>query len=330
MWHSQVPAPAHRELAKVFTECGPFDEDAEPFLASVFARVGALPPDVVRSVFRFRADPSATGFMLIQGMPIDENLPPTPVTSGPARFKETCISEASILLVALLLGEPVAYADEKDGVLVQNVYPIEAQKRSPSNESSDTDLGFHTELSFSRNFPDRPLHVASPDFLLLLGLRAAPFVDAVTTLVEAREICGLLTNDARATLRQPLFQLRAPYSFAHANGADRPWSRPVPLLHGTDAATTLAFDLACGVRGTVPEATEAIDQLRRAVSSPEVQRHVRISAGDLLIVDNRKCAHARSRFEARFDGADRWLQRVYVRRSLEGLERASTTSFRVL
>jgi L-asparagine oxygenase len=120
------------------------------------------------------------------------------------------ISEASILLVALLLGEPVAYADEKDGALVQDVYPTEAERRSPSNESSDLDLAFHTELSFNREVPDRPLHVASPDFLLLLGLRAAPRGDAVTAIVEAKDLCRLLSNRARVTLRKPLFQLRLP------------------------------------------------------------------------------------------------------------------------
>jgi L-asparagine oxygenase len=51
---------------------------------------------------------------------------------------------------------------------------------------------------------------------------------------------------------------------------------------------------------------------------------------DLLVIHNRKCAHARSRFEAGFDGRDRWLQRVYVRRSLEGLQCSSSRSFRVL
>jgi L-asparagine oxygenase len=56
----------------------------------------------------------------------------------------------------------------------------------------------------------------------------------------------------------------------------------------------------------------------------------RLNAGDRLIVHNRKCAHARSRFEARFDGTDRWLQRVYVRRTLEGLPIRSERSFRVL
>ncbi len=329
MWTSVVLGPAQDALTRAFAQCGPLGQDPEPFLASVFTQISGLPSDLTRSLLQFRADPAADSLLLIQGMPIDVDLPPTPTTSEQIHAKETFISEASLLMIALVLGEPVGYADEKGGVLVQNVYPVEAEKQSPSNESSDTDLGFHTELSFSQRVPERPLHVASPDFLLLLGLRAAPLADAVTTLADGRDICRRLSSHALAALRQPIFQLRAPYSFTRAD-AVRPWSRNVPLFHGTDGETTLAFDLACGVRGVTAEAQEALDELRQVVANAEVQCEVRLAPGDLLVIHNRKCAHARSRFAARFDGTDRWLQRVYVRQSLDGLERAGPGSFRVL
>lgn len=330
MWNSVVPAPARRRLERAVSECGLLDEDWESFLASLFSVIGQLPAEVIRSLLHFRADPAAPATLLIEGMPIDADLPPTPTGFDGNGAKETCVSEASILMIALILGEPVAYADEKRGVLVQNVYPIEAEKHAPSNESSDTDLGFHTELSFSRNHPDRPLHVTSPDFLLLLGLRPAPLADAVTTLADASKFSKLLSRRALATLTQPLFQLRAPYSFTHPDGIERRWSSAVPLFHGTESIPMVAFDLACGVRGIAPDAREALEELRRVVSRPEVQSQVRLRAGDLLVINNRKCVHARSRFHARFDGTDRWLQRVYVRRSLDGLVSSSPRSFRVL
>jgi len=148
--------------------------------------------------------------------------------------------------------------------------------------------------------------------------------------VEARYVCPVLTDRARATLRQPLFQVRAPYSFTRSVDGDRPWSPPVPLLHSSERTTTVAFDLACGVRATTPEAAEAIDELRRAVAREDLHCKVRLAAGDLLIVNNRTCAHARSRFQAAFDGTDRWLQRVYVRRSLGEFESSSPQTFHIL
>ena len=329
--HTIALSPSARgQLMRALAECGPLGEDPEPFLAAVFAKMGALPADLIAALLKYRADPTETGILQISGMPVDEQLPPTPTNAESIAVKPTFISEASALIIAMALGEPVAYEDEKGGVLVQNVYPIEAESRSPSNESSATELGFHTELSFSRRNPERPLHEASPDFLLLLGLRGAPLGDAATTLVEGRDICRALSQRARSLLTQPCFQLRAPYSFTQGSGASRPWSRPVPLLYESETMTTVAFDLACGVRATTPDAQEALDELRQVVAKAELHRTVRLGPGDLLVVDNRKCAHARSRFAARFDGSDRWLQRVYVRRSLDGLAPASAKSFRVL
>ena len=37
-----------------------------------------------------------------------------------------------------------------------------------------------------------------------------------------------------------------------------------------------------------------------------------LEAGDLLVLDNHRVVHGRSPFAARFDGADRWVQRAFV------------------
>ncbi len=42
-----------------------------------------------------------------------------------------------------------------------------------------------------------------------------------------------------------------------------------------------------------------------------------IEPGSLLLIDNRRCVHARSDFKAYYDGRDRWLQRMAVVRDLE-------------
>ena len=45
-------APSARiELAGALAECGPLGEDPEPFLASVFARMGSLPADLIRALY---------------------------------------------------------------------------------------------------------------------------------------------------------------------------------------------------------------------------------------------------------------------------------------
>jgi len=57
---------------------------------------------------------------------------------------------------------------------------------------------------------------------------------------------------------------------------------------------------------------------------------VQLRPGDLLAINNTRCAHSRSSFPARFDGQDRWLQRVYVRHSIWPLPVDSAASYRIL
>jgi L-asparagine oxygenase len=278
----------------------------------------------------FRASPYAESAMLVSGLPIDENLPPTPIDAAPGDAKSRWISECAILTMAIVLGEPVAYQAEKGGSLVQNVYPTASERATPSNESSAVTLDFHTELTFSRDAPDRPLHVAAPDFVLLLCLRCPPDRLARTTVADAAAICARIEERHLATLRTPQFELRAPYSFTRDDDGSRPWSPAVALLRGPADSPSLAFDVTCGVRALSAEAETAITALAEACGDSEVQESVQLRAGDLLAINNLRCAHARSSFPAHFDGSDRWLQRVYVRHGIWPMHVESATAFRVL
>ena len=54
-----------------------------------------------------------------------------------------------------------------------------------------------------------------------------------------------------------------------------------------------------------------IARLEAAIEAAAVG--VRLRPGDVLLLDNRRTVHSRSSFEPRFDGNDRWLQRVWAR-----------------
>jgi hypothetical protein len=87
----------------------------------------------------------------------------------------------------------------------------------------------------------------------------------------------------------------------------------LPVLYGTPYDPFMKFDLDLMI-GLDPDATEALKEMKRAVDGAKVGLH--LDAGDLLIVDNRRTIHGRTSFKARYDGMDRWLQRVYVLRDL--------------
>ena len=325
-----LPDAAGERLRREFERAPDSDDDLEASLARLVQASAKIPLDVLRCLLRFRAAPQAPSALLLTGMPIDKDLPPTPTEAISGSFKPSHVSECTVLFIAMLLGEPVAYAGEKGGALVQNVFPIRAERTSPSNESSAVPLPFHTEITFSRTAPAQSFDVGAPDFVLLLGLRSPPNCSATTSVIDARDLCRRLEPHHLAMLREPQFQLRAPYSFTEREAGSRPWSDPLALIRGSVDAPCIVFDIACGVRARSSKADAALLALANACADPTIQRSVRLRPGDLLAIDNKRCAHARSSYEARFDGQDRWLQRAYVRRDIRMLTSEGAKSFRVL
>lgn len=304
--------------------------EIEDVLPRLLQSSAVLPFAGVKTLLKFRADPAAPAALLVTGVPVDRDLPPTPLDASSVPYKAGTVSERALLLFAVLLGEPVAYRAEKNGVVIQDVFPTKAQRDTPSNESSAVPLGFHTELVFSPTAPDRPFHVAAPDFVLLLGLRGTSDHSAATLFIDTKDICARLSERDLRRLRSPSYRLTAPYSFTRGLEGNRPLSPPVPLLRGPAEAPALSFDSACGVTAESSEAQDALHALLNACTDEAIQHQIHLGPGDLLILDNKRCAHARTAFSARFDGHDRWLQRAYVRREIWPIPSAPTDSFRVL
>lgn len=296
----------------------PLAEDPESFLEAVGPLVAeALPPEVRSTIVDLSRLDSRHGVLVLDGVARHATaLPPTPRDVGEIQPWTTVAADGIVLGIALLLGQPVGYAAEKRGALVQNVFPVRDEEHSPSNEGSLLSLDLHTELTFSRLRPDAALDGDSPDFLLLSCLRADPAAAATTLLVDGQQLCQRLPSRVLDVVRQPRFELRAPYSFTRDGDGSRPWVGPTALIKGPPMRPRLGFDLACGTRASDPEAERALHVLRAVAADPEIRSEVRLNAGDMLVIDNRRCLHGRSSFAPRYDGRDRWLQRVYVRRSL--------------
>lgn len=286
-----APAPRQR-LARAFAGYdGPVDGDA--FVQAAASRCAELlPPRVIDACASLAAAATSQIALHVRALPVDRG-------------------ECVIAGIAAQLGDLVAYRDEKDGVLIQNVFPEPAERASPSNASYDVSLDLHTEIGYRAGDAVWRTYEISPDFLVLFCLRGAPEADAWTRIVAADHLLARLTPAHRAVLGEPRFELRAPYSFTRGGDQHRPWSAPVPLVYPDG---TIALDLACGVRAVDPGAREALDALKAAGSDPALGERVALTAGDLLVIDNRRALHGRSAFAARGDGRDRWLQRVYVRR----------------
>ncbi len=303
---------------------------SEESLSRIAEAARSTLPRSVTSLLAELAAQTGPAWVLIQGLAAEADLRPTPQSAELAAGAELSLLSGVVLLgVASVLGEPLGYRAEKEGAIVQSVFPVEAERDSTSNASSSSMLDLHTELVFSRRNPTRPLAAESPDFILLWCLRSDPERTAETLVTAVDDLCAGLGQERLRVLSEPRFEHRAPYSFTRDAPADRPWVGPAPILRGETPPLRAAFDLACGSRGLDVEAESALDALRHAAKAPAVTQRIHLAAGDLLIMDNQRCAHGRTPFAARFDGSDRWLLRTYVRRSLTGMEPVDRGSPRV-
>lgn len=304
-------------------------EDMEEFLVSIYPIFAGLPKEILRTLFRYRSDPRAYGALLIENFPTDPEIPPTPEDGKRSREKRTFVSEACVLGIAQILGQPIGYHDEKSGEIVHVLAPVKSEASATSSESSEIHLGFHTDFNFDKEQPEQPYNVVNPDYVVLFCLRSDQQSEAYTLYADVRNICQRLNAEQLNIMRQPFFEFASSYSFTGGCGSEKIWSVPSPLLKGPDAFPELSIDLLCGVRAINKEGDQVLSAIRDVCALPEVSSRIHLKPGNVLIMDNRKGAHGRTPFKAFFDGTDRWLHRVYVRRSLWELRKQSNAPLRV-
>jgi alpha-ketoglutarate-dependent taurine dioxygenase len=278
-------------------------EEPDVFLAEAELRYHELPRSVRHAVGAFRRRSNDYGVLIVKGLPLGRRIPATPADPHACVRKEEWLGELWLAAFASALGTPFAYRQEQSGALYQNVVPTPGNATKISSESSAIELGFHTEMGF---------HPYPPDYVLLLCLRSDHDGVAKTITAGVRMILPELTLRERAVLGQPLFRPGIDYSFGSPNGTAGN-GPALPVLYGDpyDPCLNFDFDLMVGLSA---EAEAALGALRAVAN--RAQRWVRLSAGDLVMIDNRRAAHARSEFTARYDGYDRWLQRMCVTRDL--------------
>ncbi len=266
----------------------------EPLVVEAALGARRLPIEVDDALVHFASESHRSGALLIRNAPIGV-LPPTPATPETPVAKDLS-TELTLLTVARRLGQPVGYVPEHGGRIVQNIVPTASDADRQTSTSSRSNLMFHTETAF---------HPFRPRYLLLLCLRGDPA--AHTTLASVHELMDRLPDDVVETMFQPRFRTAVDASFLGERTNELGPARP--LITGTRTEPTFIFDADLTV-GTDREADDVLVRLRDLIES--IKTSVVLEPGDLLVVDNNVSVHGRSPFAARFDGADRWLQRSFV------------------
>ncbi|MFD9886501.1 TauD/TfdA family dioxygenase [Streptomyces alboflavus] len=270
--------------------------DTPQWLSTALNASSLLPRTLMRTLRAFRHDPGPQGTLLLRNLPVvaDEQLPPTPGVPDSVEHVPTTAA-AVIASVMLQLGEVIAFRNEKHGHIVQNVVPVPGREASQSNAGS-TLLELHVENAFHGN---------RPDFVGLLSLREDPTGDAKLCTSSIRQALPDLDTDVLQVLAEPRFRTDPPPSF----GAQAGNRSAHAILQGDLADPNIVVDFAA----THPQddmAKIAMAAMRDALIARMSAHHLKV--GDLAVVDNRVTVHGRTSFTPRYDGSDRWMERVYA------------------
>src|SRR4029077_3337652 len=105
----------------------------DELITEVELRSRHIPNHLAKLLSQFRKHSNDDGMLLLRNLPIDHNLPPTPSGGDTSLEKTSYISEYVLLAIMLHLGEPIAYEDEKNGMLIQNICPVRGKEDTQEN-----------------------------------------------------------------------------------------------------------------------------------------------------------------------------------------------------
>lgn len=256
-----------------------------------------LSGDQIRAIIDFKVNGNESGFILIGDVPVG-NVPSTPKNRS-AMYKCDSVSESNLLMSAYLLGEPIGYVQESGGELINNFFPHESSANDLTSDSYDAELDLHTENAF---------HGIMPDFLVLLCLRQDVLKQAITYVSSINKLMGHLSQEDLNFFFCEKYNFLSDYCQFEKNCRIDIGKRQT-VLYGDFSSPFFRFDPGFMVAGS-RLAQSKLNYLRDLAWKMAVP--IKLKAGDLLVIDNRRTSHARSPFHAEFQGRDRWLQRSFV------------------
>lgn len=258
--------------------------------------VAALPEDLRRVILDFALLRTADA-LLIRGLPIGRIAQAaTPVVHGEQRLIGGF--EAISLSVAMMYGNPIGYATQQNGRLINDIVPLEYQADVANHSGGFTNtFEFHTEDAFMP---------VPPSFIQLACVRNPTATPVVVSGINP----GELPTDVDRRLREPSFRIGT-------NPGQAGWRRNShydgPLLSGLTELPFIRYNDATtsSMNGDI----DAIHVLQTSLAARATD--VTLEPGSIVIVNNSRLAHARRNYEAKCDGTDRWLLRLVTYRNLD-------------
>ncbi|MCW2491471.1 MAG: mppO 1 [Frankiales bacterium] len=173
---------------------------------------------------------SADGLFVLRGLPVDAAaLEPTPAHWSVAE-DAAALWDATLLLLATVMGRPIAWEGQQDGRYVHNIVPAQGREAEQTGASSSVLLSPHTEDAF---------HPGRANLQKLAGMRNPDGI--ATTAASARRI--EVSEDDITTLSTPNVPILPDDSYTEARSSAQPPAR-VPTLWRSASGLMLRFDPA--------------------------------------------------------------------------------------
>lgn len=241
------------------------------------------------------------GIILYENLDIGE-IPPTPPTPHLSYEISLSLNKSSNLFLeyAKKFGYPIGYIQEQKGAVLQNIVPVHKTEYQQISTSSKVELALHTETAF---------HPYKPDYVMLLCLRGDS--TAVTTYANLTDIIKHISPVGQKMLQEKNFTTGVDLSF-RSNGEEDS-QIPISIIKKVDGVLTFTYDVTV-IKGSTPQAQELLEEVQSIIE--KCTQEIILKTGDLLVIDNKKTIHGRKPFQARYDGTDRWVQRILVRKKL--------------
>jgi L-asparagine oxygenase len=259
-----------------------------------------LPPRIKTTLTTFASNGSETGFLLIQGIPIQPNkIPKTPEGNHCKLGETTTLAKIQAILISSI-GEQIAYEAEGCGRLFQDIVPLKIMEKAQTSLGSNTELEIHTEQAFSK---------LRPDILSLACLRGDQ--DAYTHIFPVKTILNNVSQEEQTLLQKPLWCTGVDLSFKLNKNEfiDGDLRGPMPIISGPQNDPTLIFDQDL-MTGTTQDATLLIKKIIDIYYQKKLRHNLK--PGEIILIDNNRAVHGRSAFNPKYDGNDRFLIRCFA------------------
>ena len=267
-----------------------------------------IPERIQEILFQFSNHGSSEGFLLIQGIRINDRIQ-TPSTNKNQVGEKTQLAKIQSILINKM-GEMISYEAEGYGHLFQDLVPVQHMEHEQTSYSSHVELEIHTEQAFS---------TLRPDILSLACIRGDK--NAFTYILPVKRILMNLSTYEMKLLRQPLWKIGVDMSFK-LNGHDFIYGDlrgPIPILYGSKEDPLLVFDQDLMI-GITEESHQMIQKIVDIYYKSRISHN--LQEGEIIFIDNRRSVHGRSPFSPRYDGDDRFLIRCFSIQNYKSTEYA--------